>query len=62
MERIIAAAGVNKDQLQWPVIRKAVKERRGYPILIARRAGYKPEHEQIVEADEPPVSKAAQSK
>jgi L,D-transpeptidase ErfK/SrfK len=64
MERIIAAAGVNKDELQWPVIRKAVKERRGYPILIARRAGYKPEHEQIVEADEPvtKTEKAAQNK
>ncbi len=63
MERIIAAAGVDKDQLQWSVIRKAVKERRGYPILIARRAGYKPEHEEIVDAE--PVTKkerVAQSK
>jgi L,D-transpeptidase ErfK/SrfK len=39
MERIIKAAGPYKDRLNWPEIRKAVKERRGYPIAIARRPG-----------------------
>ncbi len=39
MERIIKAAGPYKDRLQWPVIRTAVKERRGYPIMIARMPG-----------------------
>lgn len=39
MERILKAAGPFKDKLRWPVIRKAVKERKGYPIAIARRSG-----------------------
>lgn len=39
MERIIKAAGPYKERLRWPEIRKAVKERRGYPIAIARMSG-----------------------
>lgn len=39
MARIIKAAGSYKERLRWPAIRKAVKERRGYPIAIARRSG-----------------------
>ncbi len=39
MERIIKAAGPFKDRLHWAAIRTAVKERRGYPISIARRPG-----------------------
>lgn len=39
MERIIKAAGVNKDRLRWAAIRTALKERRGYPVSIARRPG-----------------------
>lgn len=37
MERIMKAAGQYKDHLRWPAIRTAVRERRGYPIAIARR-------------------------
>ncbi|MCC7304741.1 MAG: L,D-transpeptidase family protein [Alphaproteobacteria bacterium] len=37
MERILRAAGEFKDRLNWPAIRTAVKERRGYPVPIARR-------------------------
>ena len=40
MQRIIRAAGVYKDRLRWPAIRTAVRERRGYPISIARRPSY----------------------
>ncbi len=50
MERIIKAAGPYKDHLQWPTIRQAVKERRGYPILIARRPGYEPEQDVTADA------------
>jgi L,D-transpeptidase ErfK/SrfK len=39
MERIIKAAGPYKDRLHWATIRTAVKERRGYPVAIARRSG-----------------------
>lgn len=54
MERIIRAAGPFKDRLRWPEIRKAVKERRGYPISIARRPGVEVSHE-IVDAEGKPV-------
>jgi L,D-transpeptidase ErfK/SrfK len=54
MERIIKTAGQYKDRLQWPIIRKAVKERRGYPILIARAPGYEPQGDEFVEAAETP--------
>jgi L,D-transpeptidase ErfK/SrfK len=54
MERIIKAAGPFKDRLRWPEIRKAVKERRGYPISIARRPGVDVV-QQIVDADGNPV-------
>lgn len=39
MERIIKAAGIFKDKLRWPAIRTALKERRGFPIEVARRPG-----------------------
>ncbi len=39
MERIIKAAGAYKDNLHWSAIRTAVKERRGFPVPIARRTG-----------------------
>lgn len=41
MERIIKAAGPYKDRLHWATIRTAIKERKGYPIAIARRPGSK---------------------
>lgn len=34
---ITKAAGEHKDRLNWPLIRKAVSERAGYPVAIARR-------------------------
>ena len=40
MERIIRAAGVYKDRIRWAAVRTAVRERRGYPVYIARRPGY----------------------
>lgn len=35
MEQIIKAAGKYQDLLNWPKIRTAIRERRGYPIKIA---------------------------
>ncbi len=37
MQHLIKTAGEHQDRLNWPVIREAVKERKGYPIQIARR-------------------------
>ncbi len=37
MARIMRIAGEHKDKLRWNVVRSAVKQRRGYPIEIARR-------------------------
>jgi L,D-transpeptidase ErfK/SrfK len=39
MKALIEIAGVNQDRLRWPAIRKALKERNGYPVMIARRPG-----------------------
>lgn len=45
MERIIRAAGAYKDNLRWAAVRAAVRERRGYPVSIARRSGPPPAEE-----------------
>ena len=37
MHMIVKTAGEYKDRLNWPTIRKALKERNGYPVAIARR-------------------------
>lgn len=37
MKRIIKAAGEFQDRLRWPAIRTAIKERKSYPVPIARR-------------------------
>lgn len=37
MKKIIKAAGKYEDRLRWPTIRTAIKERRSYPVVIARR-------------------------
>lgn len=37
MKRILKVAGKYKDRLRWAAIRTAVKERRGYPVSVARR-------------------------
>jgi L,D-transpeptidase ErfK/SrfK len=39
MERIIKTAGVYKDNIRWATVRTAIRERRGYPIMIARKTG-----------------------
>ncbi|MGB0719175.1 MAG: L,D-transpeptidase family protein [Bdellovibrionales bacterium] len=39
LKRITKAAGAFEDKLRWPAIRMAVKERKGYPVEIARRPG-----------------------
>jgi hypothetical protein len=37
MKYLIEMAGEHQDRLNWPEIRTALKERKGYPIKIARR-------------------------
>ncbi|MEZ5918623.1 MAG: L,D-transpeptidase family protein [Alphaproteobacteria bacterium] len=37
MKRILKVAGPHKDRLRWAAIRTAIKERRGYPIPVARK-------------------------
>ena len=39
LKRIIKVAGASEEKLRWPAIRMAIKERKGYPVEIARR-GY----------------------
>ena len=39
LDMLVKKAGADKDRLNWPLIRKAVRERAGYPIAIARRSG-----------------------
>ena len=36
MQRIVDKAGIHHERLNWPRIRAAVRERKGYPIRIAR--------------------------
>ena len=37
MQYLIKMAGAHQDYLRWPAIRKALKTRNGYPVVIARR-------------------------
>ncbi|MCC6598727.1 MAG: L,D-transpeptidase family protein [Alphaproteobacteria bacterium] len=37
MKKIIQIAGAFQDRLRWPTIRTAIKERKGYPVVIARK-------------------------
>lgn len=37
MREILKVAGPHKDYLHWAAIRKAIRERNGYPVVIARR-------------------------
>lgn len=39
MDRITKAAGEHKDAIRWSAVRTAIRERRGFPILIARKGG-----------------------
>lgn len=36
LQLVMKAAGEHKDRLQWAAIRNAIRERTGYPIMIAR--------------------------
>ncbi|MCF8496392.1 MAG: L,D-transpeptidase family protein [Alphaproteobacteria bacterium] len=45
VEMIRKMAGSYEDRLHWPAIRKAAKERRGYPIEIMRRPQYEAQKE-----------------
>ncbi len=38
LKRIIKVAGAHEEKLRWPAIRMAIKERKGYPIEIARQS------------------------
>ncbi len=37
MKYLIKTSGTHQDRLRWPAIRKALKERNGFPVVIARR-------------------------
>lgn len=39
LQSILKAAGEHQSKLHWPVIRKAIKNRTGYPVMIARKSG-----------------------
>lgn len=53
MERIIEVAGEDKDKIRWAAVRTAIRERRGYPVDIARRSSYEAAAEEAVfEEDE----------
>jgi len=49
-ERIIEVAGEYEDRLHWPVVRKVVLERRGYPVKVASR----PSRESVTEETKKP--------
>ena len=62
MSRIMKVAGEYKDRIRWAAVRTAVRERKGYPIEIARRPGAEPEAVEPVESEdevtEEPVASA----
>ena len=37
MARIIKVAGDYKDRIRWPAVRRIIRERKGYPVAVARR-------------------------
>jgi len=47
LQSILKAAGEYQNKLHWPVIRAAIKNRTGYPVMIARKAGGKLEPDDI---------------
>lgn len=49
MRLIVKTAGAFQDRLRWPTIRKALKERSGYPIAIARRPSIEVKDDEIIE-------------
>ncbi len=52
MKLIIKTAGQFQDRLRWPAIRKALKERNGYPVAIARRPSVEVKGDEVVEHEE----------
>jgi L,D-transpeptidase ErfK/SrfK len=60
MARIIKVAGPYKDRLRWAAVRTAVKERRGYPVAIARRPGVEVDADTVSMNE--PANKAEQKK
>ena len=48
MRFIVKTAGEFQDRLQWPTIRKALKERNGFPVAIARRPSLEVEGDEII--------------
>ena len=48
MQIIIKVAGEYKERIRWPAVRTAIKERKGYPVAIARRPGYEVSSGEIV--------------
>ncbi|MCK5284162.1 MAG: L,D-transpeptidase family protein [Alphaproteobacteria bacterium] len=57
MARIIKIAGSNKDRIRWAAVRMAVKQRRGYPIEIARRPYNHEEEQEFLEEKDPDFKK-----
>ncbi|MEZ5814516.1 MAG: L,D-transpeptidase family protein [Alphaproteobacteria bacterium] len=52
MKLIIKTAGEWQERLRWPAIRKALKERNGYPVAIARRPSLEVEGDEVKVHDE----------
>lgn len=50
MARIIKVAGEYKDRIRWAAVRTAVRERKGYPIAIARRPSIKVDERKVDES------------
>ncbi len=51
MGAIVAAAGQYAPNLNWPLIRQVVRERRGYPVEIYRKGAAAPAKAETVSAD-----------
>jgi L,D-transpeptidase ErfK/SrfK len=51
MKYLIEVAGEFQDRLNWPEIRTSLKERKGYPIHIARRPAITPEDTIVSDAE-----------
>lgn len=62
LKRIIKAADAFENKLNWDLVRKAVRERRGYPIEIARRPAGKtpPETTAVKDKEKEADTKTAQ--
>jgi L,D-transpeptidase ErfK/SrfK len=56
-KKIIRAAGDFASRLRWPAIRTILKERRGYPVAIARRPRYIPQNINEIKTPKTPMSR-----